>query len=203
MRSKRNIAAKDHGWIELLATKMNLNLWCGQKELLQTMTEFLVDHKCSFACVQGFQGQGLNCWLVGDQIDFLFEARIVGDLMMMELLAIKMNFCRQGSTDRSAGDRNEWTLADEDRLLATTRHFCRRQKFGPKIPRCLFAPKDRIVDDQNQRLTFAAEWCIAFAKARMVADPNDFLMPPRCESGSKLLANKLNYYRQGSRIITG
>ena len=88
-------------------------------------------------------------------------------------------------------------------LLATTRHFCRRQKFGPKIPRCLFAPKDRIVDDQNQLLTFAAEWCIAFAKARMVADPNDFLMPPRCESGAKLLANKLNYYRQGSRIITG
>ena len=75
-------------------------------ELLQPMTEFLVDHKCSFACVQGFQGQGLNCWLVGDQIELLFEDRIVGDLMMMELLAIKMNFCRQGSTDRSAGDRN-------------------------------------------------------------------------------------------------
>ena len=78
-------------------------------ELLQPMTEFLVDHKCSFACVQGFQfqGQGLNCWLVGNPIDFLFEDRIVGDLMMMELLAIKMNFCRQGSTDRSAGDRND------------------------------------------------------------------------------------------------
>ena len=79
-------------------------------ELLQPMTEFLVDHKCSFACVQGFQGQGLNCWLVGDQIELLFEDRIVGDLMMMELLAIKMNFCRQGrqgSTDRSAGDRND------------------------------------------------------------------------------------------------
>ena len=59
-----------------------------------------------FCLRTGFQGQGLNCWLVGDQIELLFEDRIVGDLMMMELLAIKMNFCPPGS-NCWPGDQNE------------------------------------------------------------------------------------------------
>ena len=63
----------------------------------------------------------MNCWLVGDQIELLFEDSIVGDLMMMELLAIT-------ARDRLAGGMNE-LMPPMIELLATNMHFCRQRFF--------------------------------------------------------------------------
>ena len=94
-------------------------------------------------CVQWFQGQGLNCWPVGDLIELL-KIVLLGSKWWWNCWRSKWTFAAR---DPSAGDRT-WTLAAKDRIVGDHRPQCtfaaakdssiRRSdwvRFAPKGPR--------------------------------------------------------------------